>query len=246
MGGFVLAGLAFGIARGDTVGQAAPSGPHTVREVFTTRVENKMGSQELLAETWTLVGDDGSAEAFVGRYFAPDGTLSQAQYRDAERELVYWGQGEAPQDKACVSDAPASPKSLQGLLPEQLTGTELTAEGYVLGGSIGHDGFDDFIAPPAHQSLTAHTFDLSHVAEVWTRTDEDGGVTRAASLAVDADGYLVGFWSVTTGSDGEQLAANSRVVSKLETYDASLFDQIKREVDWNAYSKCQGEYQVGY
>lgn len=236
LAGIIFAGLASDIARGDSSKQPAPPGSHVVREVFTTRVDNKTGSHELLGETWTLVGKDGSAEAFIGRYFDSTGKLQQAQRRDATGELVYWGN--PPAGEACVSAAPATPKSLAGLVPAPLTGASLRAEGYAPGGALGAAGLDDFTSPPDERPITSHTYKLDD-ATLWTRTLENGGAKRTATLALDEEGYVIGFWSVTTGEDGEQLIANSRVVSKIETYDASVFDRIEEDLALHAYPTCQ-------
>ena len=74
---------------------------------------------------------------------------------------------------------------------------------------------------------------------MWTRTLENGGAKRTATLALDEEGYVIGFWSVTTGEDGEQLIANSRVVSKIETYNASVFDKIEEGLALNLSPTCQ-------
>src|SRR5690606_32973013 len=125
-----------------------------------------------------------------------------------------------------------------GLVPAPLTGASLRAEGYAPGGALGAAGLDDFTSPPDERPITSHTYKLED-ATLWTRTLENGGAKRTATLALDEEGYVIGFWSVTTGEDGEQLIASSRVVSKIETYDASVFDRIEEDLALHAYPTCQ-------
>lgn len=232
MGGFALAGLAFGIARGDA------SEAHTIRQVFTERTESQRSSQELVAETWTFVNDQGQAEAFVGRYLNSAGKLIQAQYRDASGELVYWSDYQGT-GAVCVEHTPPSPKGLQGLTPVTVTGRDLPAEGYRPGGSLGAPALAGVVEMPGNNAIAiaSTSFDLEDVT-IWVRTEESAGAKRESTLAVNSDGYIVGFWSVTTDPDGIRVGANSQVFAGFESYEASLFDQIRREVDWNAYPEC--------
>lgn len=212
---------------------------HVVRQVFTERSEYTKGATETVAEAWTLIGSDGRVTAFIGRYFDSQGTLRQAQYRTADGEVVYWTGYQGGKD-ACVEKAPPSPQGLSGLIPESGDESSVRDKGYVPGGQAGSGALSPTaIQHPRESPLTSKAVDLGE-ATLWSMTLQGSeGDRRERTLALDGDGLVAGFWSVTKGPSGDVLGSNSRVVSVVETYEANVFDRILSEVDFDDAPTCQ-------
>ena len=206
-------------------------GDRVARQVFVEHVADDRRDRAVIGEGWALVDADDRVQAFVGRYYDADGALRQAQYRGPDEEPVYRGAG------GCVEVAPPAPAGLEGLLPATATDAELRALGYERA---------DQATPPAAPSPgvpNAYVAEEERAVEVdpgrvWQQTVGGEGAERQRTLALDRDGTVAGFWSRTIDEDGIETMRNSRVVTRVGTYPAEVFDEVLSEAGFNDLEEC--------
>ena len=118
--------------------------------------------------------------------------------------------------------------------PEPLTEADLGSLGYVPGGEPGPGALPVPAAPVSAQPLEVRTYEVGE-AGMWQMSEEKDGDTRERTLALAADGTIAGFWS---RAESERPSSNSFVLSRIELYPPSVFDEVLAAWGYDQVRSC--------